>query len=139
MDELEQIFNEVDIPIVENLLAEMDYGDISNTQWNEPFETIKEIDFACPEWQKTFFFKKKTLIRHVKSTHSVTLFTCPACRNTFKRIDSLKRHHLKAHGQPFVETTASTSSSESSRKKILLQHLLSLAQCATKTVRQSMD
>ncbi|GFR20422.1 hypothetical protein TNCT_501241 [Trichonephila clavata] len=30
-------------------------------------------------------------------------------------MDSLKRHHLKAQGQPFVETTASTSSSESSR------------------------
>ncbi|GFR32221.1 hypothetical protein TNCT_647711 [Trichonephila clavata] len=30
-------------------------------------------------------------------------------------MDSLKRHHLKAHGQPFVKTTVSTSSSDSSR------------------------
>ncbi|GFQ90407.1 uncharacterized protein TNCT_274281 [Trichonephila clavata] len=92
----------------------MDYGDISNTQWNEPFEAIKKIDFACPECKKLFSLKKN-LIRHVKSPHSATLFTCPACRNNFKRMDSLKRHHLKAHGQHFVETTASTSSSESSR------------------------
>ncbi|GFQ97754.1 hypothetical protein TNCT_111361 [Trichonephila clavata] len=28
---------------------------------------------------------------------------------------SLKRHYLKAHGQPFVKTTASTSSRESGR------------------------
>ncbi|GFS74802.1 hypothetical protein NPIL_241751, partial [Nephila pilipes] len=54
MDKLEQIFNEIDILIDGNLLAEMDYGDISNTQWNEPFETVNEIDFACPECKKLF-------------------------------------------------------------------------------------
>ncbi|GFS31616.1 uncharacterized protein NPIL_186611 [Nephila pilipes] len=114
MDKLEQIFNEIDIPIDGNVLAEMDYGDISNTQWNEPFETINEIDFACPECKKLFSLKKN-LIRHVKSSHSATSFICPACRITFKRMDNLKRHHLKAHGQPFVKTAASTSSSESGR------------------------
>ncbi|GFS76715.1 uncharacterized protein NPIL_654761 [Nephila pilipes] len=30
-------------------------------------------------------------------------------------MDNLKRHHLKAHGQPFVKNAASTSSSESGR------------------------
>ncbi|GFW18030.1 hypothetical protein TNCV_2281341 [Trichonephila clavipes] len=34
--------------------------------------------------------------------------------DSFKRMDNLKRHHLKAHGQPF-KIAASTSSSESGR------------------------
>ncbi|GFX78924.1 hypothetical protein TNCV_3912131 [Trichonephila clavipes] len=114
MDKLEQIVNEVDIPVDGNLLAEMDYGDISSTQWNEPFETINEIDLVCPECKKLFSLKKN-LIRHIKSSHSASSFTCPTCRNTFKRMDNLKRHHLKAHGQPFVKIAASTSSSESGR------------------------
>ncbi|GFT43416.1 hypothetical protein NPIL_675701 [Nephila pilipes] len=122
----------------------MDYGDISNTQLNEPFETINEIDFACPECKKNFFLLKKNLIRHVKSSHSATSFIFPACRITFKRMDNLKRHHLKAHGQPFVKTAevllpVNQAECPIQRRKMLLQHLLSSAQFVTKTVRQSMD
>ncbi|GFV84596.1 hypothetical protein TNCV_2482101 [Trichonephila clavipes] len=113
MDHLEKIFNEVDIPIDGNVLAEMDFGDISNSQWNESFELISENNnFKCKDCKKVYS-QQKNLNRHIKTYHSVSSYICAICKRTFNRKDSLRRHQSTTHGCPFVQTTPSTSESSS--------------------------
>ncbi|GFS86633.1 hypothetical protein NPIL_159381 [Nephila pilipes] len=110
MDQLEKIFNEVNIPIDGNVLAEMDFGDISNSQWNESFEPISENIFKC-KYCKNVSSLQHNLNRHIKAFHSVSSFICSVRKCTFNRMDNLRRHQSTVHGHPFVQTTASTSES----------------------------
>ncbi|GFS66942.1 hypothetical protein TNCV_4561911 [Trichonephila clavipes] len=112
MDHLEKIFNEVDIPIDGNVLAEMDFGDISNSQWNESFELISENNnFKCKDCKKVYS-QQKNLNRHIKTYHLVSSYICAICKRTFNRKDSLRRHQSTTHGCPFVQ--------KKKKKKLLL-------------------
>ncbi|GFU57457.1 uncharacterized protein TNCV_3636221 [Trichonephila clavipes] len=135
MDHLEKIFNEVDIPIDGNVLAEMDFGDISNSQWNESFELISENNnFKCKDCKKVYS-QQKNLNRHIKTYHSVSSYICAICKRTFNRKDSLRRHQSTTHGCPFVQTTPSTSES-SSRIRL---HRYSEKENATSTSHSTND
>ncbi|GFS62901.1 hypothetical protein TNCV_2276141 [Trichonephila clavipes] len=122
MDKLEQVFSEVDIPVDGNLLAEMDYGDISSTQWNEPFETINEIDSAYPEPTHGQPFVK--IAASTSSSESgrlpppekenaapTTSFICPVCDKNFSTIHGLIRH-LKIHTSYGKDDAAPSTSNE---------------------------
>ncbi|GFT83972.1 hypothetical protein TNCV_680091 [Trichonephila clavipes] len=102
MDPLEKIFNEVDIPIDGNVLAEMDFGDISNSQWNESFESISENNFKCKDCKKVYS-QQQSLNRHINTFHSVSSYICAVCKRTFNRMDNLRRHQSTAHGRSFVQ------------------------------------
>ncbi|GFS76374.1 hypothetical protein NPIL_266291 [Nephila pilipes] len=119
MDLSEKIFNEVDISIDGNVLAETDFGDISNSQWNESFEPISENIFKC-KYCKNVSSLQHNLNRHIKALHSVSSYICPVCKLTFNRMDNLRRHQSTVHGQPFLQTTASTSESSSRIESTLL-------------------
>ncbi|GFQ69739.1 uncharacterized protein TNCT_162101, partial [Trichonephila clavata] len=108
MDQLEKIFNEVDIPIDGNVLAEMDFGDISNSQWNESFESSSENNFKCKDCEKVYSLQQ-SLNRHIKTFHSVSSYICAVCKLTFNRTDNLRRHQSTVHRRPLVQTTSSTS------------------------------
>ncbi|GFQ79575.1 hypothetical protein TNCT_236441 [Trichonephila clavata] len=112
MDQFEKIFNEVDILIDGNVLAEMDFGDISNSQRNESFESSSENNFKCKDCKKVYSLQQ-TLNRHIKTFHSVSSYICAVCKRTFNRMDNLRRHQSTAHRRPFVQTTSSTSESSS--------------------------
>ncbi|GFT66059.1 uncharacterized protein TNCV_4692791 [Trichonephila clavipes] len=107
---LEKIFNEVDIPIDGNVLAEMDFGDISNSQWNELFELISENNNFKYKDCKKVYSQQKNLNRHIKTFHSVSSYICAICKRTFNRKDSLRRHQSATHGCPLVQTTSESSS-----------------------------
>ncbi|GFX27771.1 hypothetical protein TNCV_2614311 [Trichonephila clavipes] len=96
-------------PIDEKVLAEIDFGDISNSQWNE---SISENNFKCKGCKKVYS-QHQNLNRHIKTFHSVSSYICAVCKRTFNRMDNLRRHQSTAHGRPFVQTTTSTSESSS--------------------------
>ncbi|GFQ74815.1 hypothetical protein TNCT_475041 [Trichonephila clavata] len=112
MDQLEKIFNEDDIPVDGNVLAETDFGDISNSQWNESFESSSENNFKCKDCKKVYSLQQ-SLNRHIKIFHSVSSYICAVCKRTFNRMDNLRRHQSTVHRRPLVQTTSSTSESSS--------------------------
>ncbi|GFW83890.1 hypothetical protein TNCV_856731 [Trichonephila clavipes] len=88
----------------------MDFGDISNSQWNESFELVSENNnFKCKDGKK-IYSQQKSLNRHIKTFHSVSSYICAVCKRTFNRMDNLRRLQSTAHGCPFVQTTSESSS-----------------------------
>ncbi|GFU48157.1 hypothetical protein TNCV_4229921 [Trichonephila clavipes] len=80
----------------------MDFGDISNSQWNESFELISENNnFKCKDCKKVYS-QQKSLNRHIKTFHSVSSYICAICKRTFNRKDSLRRHQSTTHGCPHL-------------------------------------
>ncbi|GFV05731.1 hypothetical protein TNCV_2450591 [Trichonephila clavipes] len=107
MDHLEKIFNEVDIPIDGNVLAEMDFGDISNSQWNESFELIKsssrirvhrysEKENAASTSHATNDEEKTRPIKLSNSTRK-EVFNCFKCGKVFYQRNSLNQHVKTVH------------------------------------------
>ncbi|GFY22018.1 hypothetical protein TNCV_3296621 [Trichonephila clavipes] len=99
MDHLEKIFNEVDIPIDGNVLAEMDFGDISNSQWNESFESISENNF---KFCKRTFNRIDNLRRHQSTANGR-----PFVQTTSSISESSSR--IRVHRYSEKENTASIS------------------------------
>ncbi|GFW03850.1 hypothetical protein TNCV_2049661 [Trichonephila clavipes] len=99
----------------------MDFGDISNSQWNESISENNNLTCKdCKVILRFCYSQQKSLNRHIKTFHSLSSYICTVCKRTFNRIDNLRRHQSVAYGCPFVQkkkkkkkTTSSTSESSS--------------------------
>lgn len=95
MDDAEFIFENSTFPLNDQLLALADFGDISASQWNEPFEEDKKV-FSCLECNIKFTLKFN-LMRHQRTKHGDSKkYPCPSCTKTFARPDYVTAH-LKTH------------------------------------------
>ncbi|GFY57561.1 uncharacterized protein TNIN_57891 [Trichonephila inaurata madagascariensis] len=96
MQSVEEFFENSDFPLNTQIFATSDFGDLTPSQLDSPFEddVTEEKIFSCSVCNKTF--KHKNLKRHKINVHGTDENKCNHCNKNFARSDSLKRH-LKLH------------------------------------------
>ncbi|GFT24435.1 uncharacterized protein TNCV_3252631 [Trichonephila clavipes] len=97
MQSAEEFFGNSDFPLNTQIFATSDFGDLTSSQLDSPFEDDVAEDkiFSCFDCNK-FFKHKKNFKRHKKNVHGTDENRCNHCNKNFARSDSLKRH-LKLH------------------------------------------
>ncbi|GFY78745.1 hypothetical protein TNIN_374151 [Trichonephila inaurata madagascariensis] len=97
MQSVEEFFENSDFPLNTQICATSDFGDLTPSQLDSPFEddVTEEKIFSCSVCNKTFKHKKN-LKRHKINVHGTDENKCNHCNKNFARSDSLKRH-LKLH------------------------------------------
>ncbi|GFV05737.1 hypothetical protein TNCV_3775231 [Trichonephila clavipes] len=96
MQSVEEVFENSDFPLNTQIFATSDFGDLTSSQLDSPFEDDAENKiFSCSDCNK-FFKHKKNFKRHKKNVHGTDENRCNHCNKNFARSDSLKRH-LKLH------------------------------------------
>ncbi|GFU32650.1 c2H2-type domain-containing protein [Trichonephila clavipes] len=97
MQSVEEFFENSDFPLNTQIFATSDFGDLTSSQLDSPFEDDAAEDkiFSCSDCNK-FFKHKKNFKRHKKNVHGTDENRCNHCNKNFARSDSLKRH-LKLH------------------------------------------
>ncbi|GFS80238.1 hypothetical protein TNCV_3447151 [Trichonephila clavipes] len=97
MQSVEEFFENSDFPLNTQIFATSDFGDLTSSQLDSPFEDDVAEDkiFSRSDCNK-FFKHKKNFKRHKKNVHGTDESRCNHCNKNFARSDSLKRH-LKLH------------------------------------------
>ncbi|GFS99139.1 hypothetical protein NPIL_364191 [Nephila pilipes] len=96
MQTVEDIFENSDFPFNTQILTTSDFGDLTSSQLDSPFEDEDDKkSYDCITWQK-FFKYSKNLKRHEKNVYENTRYNCEHCEKTFSRSVILKRH-VKLH------------------------------------------
>ncbi|GFQ92282.1 uncharacterized protein TNCT_333901 [Trichonephila clavata] len=105
MQSVEEIFENSDFPLNTQIFATSDFGDLTSSQLDSPFEddVDEEKIFSCSDCNKTFKHKKN-MKRHKKNVHGTNEYKCNHCNKNFARFDNLKRH-LKLHEVSTVNTS----------------------------------
>ena len=96
MDSLEYAFEHEDMPLNDEILALVDFGDLTASQLDSPF--VESSSLSCMSCNKTFTHRSN-LWRHVKAQHSTPTHICPICRKGFGRSDKLAEH-MAVHSKP---------------------------------------
>ncbi|GFW03369.1 uncharacterized protein TNCV_4939021 [Trichonephila clavipes] len=95
MQSVEEFFENSDFPLNTQIFTS-DFGDLTSSQLDSPFEDDVAEDkiFSCSDCSK--FFKHKNFKRLKKNVHGSDENRCNHCNKNFARSDSLKRH-IKSH------------------------------------------
>ncbi|XP_035232520.1 zinc finger protein 646-like [Stegodyphus dumicola] len=92
----EYVFEHEDMPLDDQTIAIMDFGDLTPSQLDSPFADTP--DLICLECNKTFAHQR-SLTRHIKVRHSAGKYICSICKKIFQRSDKLN-NHMKIHAKP---------------------------------------
>ncbi|GFY47591.1 hypothetical protein TNIN_289891 [Trichonephila inaurata madagascariensis] len=94
---VEEFFENSDFPLNTQIFATSDFGDLTASQLDFPFEddVAEEKILSCSDCYKTFKHKKN-LKRRKMNVHGTDENKCNHCNENFARSDSLKRQ-LKLH------------------------------------------
>ncbi|XP_035206152.1 zinc finger protein 787-like [Stegodyphus dumicola] len=92
----EYVFEHEDVPLDDQTIAIMDFGDLTSSQLDSPFADTPNL--TCSECNKTFAHQR-SLTRHIEVQHSISRHICAICKKEFSRKDSLMRH-MKTHSEP---------------------------------------
>ncbi|GFV51107.1 hypothetical protein TNCV_4743841 [Trichonephila clavipes] len=97
MQSVEEFFENSDFPLNTQIFATSDFGDLTSSQLDSPFEDDAAEDkiFSCSDCNK-FLNIRRTLKDIKKNVHGTDENRCNHCNKNFARSDSLKRH-LKLH------------------------------------------
>ncbi|GFT68680.1 hypothetical protein TNCV_1719621 [Trichonephila clavipes] len=93
MQSVEEFFENSDFPLNTQIFATSDFGDLTSSQLDSPFEDDVAEDkiFSCSDCNK-FFKHKMNFKRHKKNVHGTDENRCNHCNKNFARSDSRKRH-----------------------------------------------
>ncbi|GFU67331.1 hypothetical protein TNCV_2372231 [Trichonephila clavipes] len=118
MQSVEECFENSDFPLNTQIFATSDFGDLTSSQLDSPFEDDAAEDkiFSCSDCNKFFKHKKNFFKRHKKNVHGTDENRCNHCNKNFARSDSRKRH-LK------LREVSRAKILENKRKRILLLNL----------------
>ena len=108
------------------------YEDLGIDEWplvnNEgaPMEVDGDLkpSLKCPECPKVFSHRK-SLSRHIKSTHDEEIFHCDFCGKDFNNKENLKRHVERGHGRN-TQYQCFKCQEMLSSKETLLEHIKSV-------------
>ncbi|XP_035212641.1 zinc finger protein Xfin-like [Stegodyphus dumicola] len=92
----EYVSEHEDMPLDDQTIAIMDFGDLTSSQLDLPF--VDSPNLSCSECNKTFAHQR-SLTRHIKVQHSITRNICSICKKEFRRSDKLN-NHMKIHAKP---------------------------------------
>ncbi|XP_035231312.1 uncharacterized protein LOC118203166 isoform X2 [Stegodyphus dumicola] len=91
----EYVFEHEDMPLEDQTIANMNFGDLTSSQPDLPF--VDNPNLTCSECNKTFT-QRKNLIRHINVQHSAGKYICSICKKIFRRSDKLD-NHMKFHAK----------------------------------------
>ncbi|GFX57284.1 hypothetical protein TNCV_2965631 [Trichonephila clavipes] len=86
MQSVEEFFENSDFPLNTQIFATSDFGDLTSSQLDSPFEDDAAEDkiFSCSDCNK-FFKHKKNFKRHKKNVHGTDENRCNHCNKNFAR------------------------------------------------------